>query len=61
MQDKEGSKMNAKKQYVKAEAEILRFDTKDIITLSGFFGQEVSFSKKRDSKTPTIGWDKLAN
>ena len=53
--------MNAKKQYVKAEAEILRFDTKDIITLSGFFGQEVSFGKKRDSKTLTIGWDELTN
>lgn len=43
--------MKMKKQYEKAEAEILRLDVKDIITVSGFFGVEVSFSRKKNSKT----------
>ena len=50
-----------KKTYEAAKAEIIRFETKDIITLSGFFGEEVSFGKKRNSTTPTVGWDDLAN
>lgn len=41
--------MNTKKKYVPAEAEVLRFDTKDIITLSGFVGQEVSFRLNKPS------------
>ena len=43
--------MKMKKQYEKAEAEILRLDVKDIITVSGFFGTEVSFRAKRTGKT----------
>lgn len=48
-----------KKQYETAKAEILRFEAKDIITLSGFFGQEVSFgpTRKRTGEEVSIDWN----
>lgn len=47
-----------KKTYVPAKAEIVRVDAKDIITLSGFFGQEVSFKTKRSTaQDATINWN----
>lgn len=50
--------MKAKKQYQTANAEILRFDAKDIITLSGFFGAEVSFGNtKKTTEQATINWE----
>ena len=49
--------MKMKKQYEKAEAEILRLDVKDIITVSGFFGTEVSFRAKRNSSSATKSAD----
>ena len=36
-----------KKTYVAAQAEVIRFEAKDIITLSGFLGKEVSFKSQR--------------
>ena len=47
-----------KKIYKTAKAEIIRFEAKDIITLSGFFGAEVSFkSSKSISSETTIDWN----
>ena len=48
-QSKERIEMNNKKTYVPAEAEIIRVDAKDIITVSGFVGQEFSFRANRNS------------
>lgn len=38
--------METKKKYTEVKAELLRFDVKDIITLSGFVGEELSFLTK---------------
>ena len=46
-----------KKQYQTAKAEILRFEANDIITLSGFFGQEVSFGPTRKSSGEEVSID----
>ena len=47
-----------KKKYEAAKAEVVRLETKDIITLSGFFGSEVSFKSKggNSTKEVTLDW-----
>lgn len=47
-----------KKTYVAAQAEVIRFEAKDIITLSGFLGKEISFkSQRRGSQDATVYWN----
>ena len=48
-----------KKSYTTPKADLIRIEAKDIITISGFFGKEISFAngKNGEGTMPTIHWD----